>query len=239
MFKYPDLRSNSRTKNRITTKARHTAHEQAIVDHVAEHLARPAFVIHEIESELVHVDVHVVAPAPAHDFWFLFTTGMSARSMCKPHDVPGARLAEVSILLPPHWQMDRDSWRRDSRWFWPIRELKEAALLPHRHHTWLGFGHTIIPAEISRSGVTRSLDPSTRLSSLVLAASDLLPEEIDTVIVDGHQIDLLTLVPIYPEELEYSVRNGSEALLDELNAAGISDVVDPLRRSVLATRAAS
>jgi hypothetical protein len=65
--------------------------------------------------------------------------------------------------------MDRDAWQRDSQWFWPIRELKDAALLPHRHHTWLGFGHTIIRSDVTQSGITQSLDPSTRFSSVVAA----------------------------------------------------------------------
>jgi hypothetical protein len=239
MFKYPDLRAKSRTKTRHAFRhVAHCPHEDAIVDHVAKHLARPAFVIHEIESELVHVDVHVVPPAPAHDFWFLFTTGMSARPMSTPRDVPATRLAEVSILLPPHWPMDRDAWRRDARWSWPIRELKEAAFLPHRHHTWLGFGHTIIPADITSSGITTSVDPSTRLSALIVSASDLLPEEIDTIAVGDDRIDLLTLIPIYPEELDYSVKHGAEALIDQLNTVGVSDVIDPIRRSAVAISAA-
>lgn len=240
MFKYPDLRAKSRTKSRSTSRhVAHCAYEDAIVDHVAKHLARPAFVIHEIESELVHIDVHVVPPAPAHDFWFLFTTGMSARPMTKPHDAPGPKLAELSILLPPHWQMDREAWRRDSRWFWPIRELKAAAALPHRHRTWLGFGHTITSVDVMRSGPTQSFDPSTRLSSLIVSASDLLPEDIDTITVDTGRLDLFTLLAIYPEELQYAVQHSSEALLDQLSTLGISDVIDPLRRSAVTMNAAS
>jgi hypothetical protein len=115
-------------------KASHSSHEAAIVEHVSRHLARPAFVVHEIESELVHLDVHVVPPDQDRDFWFLFTTGMSARPMKKPSDAPGSSLAELSILLPRHWRLDRESWR-ETRWFWPVRELKAAALLPHRHGT--------------------------------------------------------------------------------------------------------
>lgn len=237
MFKHPDLRAKRRTKNHTT--ARQTSHEAAIVEHVSRHLARPTFVIHEIESELVHLDVHVVAPAPAHDFWFLFTTGMSARPMKKPHDAPGSRLAELSILLPRDWRLDRDSWR-DTRWFWPIRELREAALLPHRHDTWLGYGHTIRPADVSRSGeLTRSLDASTRLSSLLVVASDLVPDETELIESGAARLDLLTVFPIYPEELDYKTEQGLDALMTAFEAAGISDVIDPARPSAVASGSAN
>lgn len=233
MFKHSDLRAKRRTKNH--TKARHSSHEAAIVEHVSRHLARPAFVIHEIESELVHLDVHVVPPAPDRNFWFLFTTGMSARPMRKPHDAQGSRLAELSILLPQYWRLDRESWR-DTRWCWPIRELKEAALMPHRHDTWLGYGHTIMPTDVSRAGeVTRSLDTSTRLSSLLVVASDLVPEETELIKNGAARIDLLTLFPIYPEELDYKVEHGLDALMAAFSAAGVSDVIDPARPSAVAS----
>lgn len=67
MFKHLDLRSKSRTKNRTRLEQARCPHEEAIVAHVAKHLAPLAFVIHEIESELVHLDVHVVAPGAGHE----------------------------------------------------------------------------------------------------------------------------------------------------------------------------
>lgn len=226
-----------RTKNHA--KARHSSHEAAIVEHVSRHLAPPALVIHEIESELVHLDVHVVPPAPDRDFWFLFTTGMSALPMKKPYDAPGSRLAELSILLPQDWRLDRESWR-ETRWFWPIRELEEAALLPHRHDTWLGYGHTIMPAEISRSGeVTRSLDASTRLSSLLVVGSALVPDATELIRSGAARIDLLTLFPIYPEELDYKVEHGLDALMAAISAARVSHVIDPARPSVVASSTAN
>ena len=227
MFKYPDLRSKSRTKSRIANAA-HSAYEDAIVDHVAQHLARPAFVIHELESRLIHLDVHVVAPAPEHDFWFLFTTGMSALPMKKPSGAPGSRFAELSMLLPPTWRLDRDSWR-DTRWFWPIRELKRAAMLPHRKNTWLGSGHTIGSADVDAAPEAhQALDPSTRLTTLLVLASDA-----DTVRAANRDINLMRLIPIHPEELEYMVEHGLDALLDAFAAAGVSDVIDPARASAV------
>jgi hypothetical protein len=195
---------------------------------VSRHLAPPAFVIHEIESELVHVDVHVVPPASDRQFWFLFTTGMSALPMTVPRDLDCSRHAELSILLPPDWKLDRASWIEDTRWFWPIAELKSAALLPHRFRTWLGEGHTI-------GGVdpAASFDPSTRLSNSIVVYSPSLPAEMHALYVGDLEIELLTLMPVYPEELDHKLRFGLDALLEKFELAGVDDVIDPGRPSAL------
>jgi hypothetical protein len=186
--------------------------------------------MHELESELVHVDIHVVRPTARHDFWFLFTTGMSTRPMKKPHDAPGECLAEVSLLLPPEWRLDRASLR-DPRWFWPLRELREAALLPHRFASWLADGHTIIPQDVTAAfDVSRSLDASTRLASLLVLATELLPS---IITARKHRIELLTLHPMYPEELDYKIEHGLDALLRAFNDAGVGDVIDPARESAI------
>src|SRR5262245_9198634 len=103
-------RRKNRNRNRPQWSAHmaaYCAHETAIVNHVARHVAPAAFVIHEEHSEIVHLDVHVVPPAPDRDHYFLFTTGMSARPMYKPRDAPGSRFAEVSLALPSFWRFDR------------------------------------------------------------------------------------------------------------------------------------
>jgi len=136
--------------------------------------------------------------------------------------------------LPRDWRLDRESWH-DTRWSWPIRELKEAALVPHRFQTWLGYGHTIIPNDIDASfQVRQSLDRSTRLSSLLVTTSELLPEAIHTIESGTQQIDLLMLLPMYPEELELRISHGAHALLDAFTTAGVSDVIDPARPSAIA-----
>lgn len=204
------------------------AHEQArIVEHVTRHLAAPAFVIHEIESEIVHVDVNVVPPGPERDFWFLFTTGMSARPMTIPPDTGCSRFAEVSILLPADWKLDQASWRNDSRWFWPIRELMDTARLPHRHRTWLGCGHTIASANVP------AYDASTELGGLLVMHARSVPEELASIQRPNSQIDLLTLWPLYPDELGYRAEHGVGALVDLLDEAGVSDIIDPQRPGAL------
>jgi hypothetical protein len=218
-------RLEKRAKGSGSVAAPETSFADAIIRHVTRHVGAPAFVLHEIESELVHLDVHVVPPAAGRDDWFLFTTGMSARPMRVPGDARSSRFAELVMKLPRHWVFDRATWRREPRWFWPIRELRAAATLPHRHRTWLGPGHTIMSPQ------GEAFDPSTRLSAVIVVGD---AAEMEAVECGAARIDLLTLWPIYTEELEIAMQHGSDALLELFEDAGSDLVIDPARPSVVA-----
>jgi hypothetical protein len=82
--------------------------------------------------------------------------------------------------------------------------------------------------------VTRSLDASTRLSSFLVLASDLV-HEIELIKSGAARVDLLTLFPMYPEELDYKLDHGFDALMAIFAAAGISDVIDPARPNAIAS----
>jgi Suppressor of fused protein (SUFU) len=226
MFRNIDLRSKRRAKGyRKPVAPPVTVHEDAIVKHVTRYLGPPAFVIHQ-RSTLVHVDVHVVPPAPSHDFWFLFTTGMSARPMPRPPESPGPQLAELSILLPPDAAPEQLGW--------PIRELGLAALVPQMCRTAIDRGHTL--SSSVGHGPLRTFASDTRLSSLLVTRSDLLPHEVLTIPSGGALIDLFTLIPLYPEELAFKLAHGDAGpLIDALRAAGISEIIDPVRRSAIPT----
>jgi hypothetical protein len=40
---------------------------------------------------------------------------------------------------------------------------------------------------------------------------------------------LLSLLPLYAEEMKLKLDHGARALLERLNAAGVDDVIDPAR----------
>ena len=196
----------------------------AIEAHVARHLAPATHVFHEIRSEIVHLDLHVVPPATEHPFWFVFTTGMSALAMNGPH----SRHAELSWMLPDHWQMDRRRWAREPQWFWPIRELFDLARYPHRHRTWLGAGHTI------GSHPPRTYDASTRFGAMLILPCSIA----DHPIQGDVETELLALFPLHADELAYKQARGLFPLLDQMDRAGVDLVLDLERPSVITCAAA-
>lgn len=85
----------------------------AIEEYVAKHVGPVVGVLHEIRSEIVHVDVHVVPPCLERPSWFLFTAGMSALPMRVPDNMGLVSRAELSVMLPAWWQIDLGHWKRD------------------------------------------------------------------------------------------------------------------------------
>jgi hypothetical protein len=179
--------------------------------------------LHESYSEIVHIDIHVVPPCAAHPYWFLFTTGMSAVSMNIPTDMGLVSSAELCLSLPPAWPLDSEHLRRESRWSWPVRELQSLARFPHRHDTWLGEGHTIADGD-----PPGPYDPSTKLAATMLAPSWVTDE--GTI---DETTELLALWPLHAEELTFKLEHGALALFELLESAGVTEVLDPHRPSVV------
>jgi hypothetical protein len=202
----------------------------AIEEHVARHVGPISTVLHERVSDRVHLDVHLVAPGDTHPFWFLFTTGMSARPMTLPPGVRVTPFAELSILLPPDWKLDAAAWA-DERWYWPIYWLRTLARLPHDHATWLGEGHTVPYGD-----PPRPFAPDTELCGMLVLRSLSLPPEVHEIPLGDHTVDLFTLWPLLADEMQHKLDHGTDSLLVAFDAADLDDVIDPGRPSVFARR---
>lgn len=94
------------------------------------------FVCHELLSDLVHIDVHVLH-SPRGDCTLLYTTGMSDLPMSLPEEIADRedlKYAELYMLLPGDWDLGKaGSNPKDLPYerFWPIQMLKFLARFPH------------------------------------------------------------------------------------------------------------
>jgi len=200
--------------------------------HVARHFGEVASVFHEIVSELVHIDVHVIEPRPERDRWTLFTTGMSDLAMKAPDGAADLAYAELMISLPASWRVDRIAATPPpadvERWYWPVRWLKQLARMPHEYETWLGAGHTIPngdPAE--------PFAPDTKLCGwMLLPPLEVPAEALQVALPDGRTVHLLALHALYAEEMALKLAKGTAALLDAMDRAGVSEVLTPDRAPV-------
>lgn len=191
--------------------------------YLAEELGTPATVFHEIASDQVHIDVHFVPASAQADSWTLFTTGVSDLPMTTPDGFDDFRFAELVLRLPSSWDMAALQ-AGDERWFWPVRELKFLGRLAHEYQTWLGFGHTIPngdPAE--------PFAPGTGLCGWLILNDNSPPMSRS----DGQVVNFYTIFALHRDEMDFKLRHGVEALLELLVNAGVSDVLDPGRTSVV------
>lgn len=183
-------------------------------------------VYHEIVSDLVHIDVHMIPATEGRPWITLATTGMSELAMPVP-DFEGSaayRRAELLIYLPPDWPLTLESFENEDN-YWPIRWLKLLARMPHEYETWLGEGHTI-----------PNNDPPERIANTPFSGFLLLPpllsqpeEAYRLETADGETIRFYCLIPLYTEEMDYKIEHGVAALLDRFDTRYITEVVDITR----------
>ncbi|HYQ23261.1 suppressor of fused domain protein [Stenotrophomonas sp.] len=219
------------TREKDFTPAQGESHIEAISAHIERHLGPISGVLHEIISDLVHIDVHVVPASEEFPYLRLVTSGMSDLPMTLPEGAPGSAYMELMVTLPADWPISDDAFE-DERNYWPVRLLKTLARLPHEYDTWLGFGHTIPnghPAEPYAPGVG--------FDGAIVLPPVTAPEGFGSLqLDDGRTIAFMSIVPLYPEEMDLKLKKDAEALLDRFDAKHIQDVIVPGRVNVARKR---
>ncbi|MBK9266166.1 MAG: suppressor of fused domain protein [Polyangiaceae bacterium] len=193
---------------------------EEIEQHFARVFGEPQSVFHEIVSDIVHIDVHIIPPRPVRDHWTLFTTGMSDLPMNVPKHIEGAEqfaFAELMLMLPASWEVGSDV----ERWYWPLRWLKQLARLPHEYNTWLGALHTI-----PNGDPPKPFSPETNLCCWLLLPPVGVDEADQTITLkDGRVVNIYCLLALHREEVSLKLNKGGEALIEALDAAGVSEVL--------------
>lgn len=204
---------------------------QAIEAHIARHIGSSKSVFHEIISDLVHLDVYIVAPSSEHPYYTLMTSGMSDRPMAVPEGCEEWRYAELLLCLPPSWPL-REQDFKDNANYWPILWLKRLARLPHQYNTWLAPTHTV-----PNGDPAQPYAPNTRLCCALISQPLRFGEEALTIEANPDKtINLLSFIPIYREEMDYKLQHGCEALYDKLDSIGVSELLDVQRENTCARR---
>lgn len=201
--------------------------------HIEEHIGPVQTVLHEIISDLVHVDIHVVAPTAQRNYYTLITSGMSDRAMNAPEGMEAWRFSELLLCLPPTWPMDQEAWK-DEAHYWPLRWLKMLARFPHEHKAWLWQWHTIPNGDPSEA-----LAPGLQLTGVMLMPPVHTPRAFRELRIDAEKtIHFHALVPLTTDEMQLKLEHGAEALLPGFDKHGITELLAADRSSSLRRSAA-
>ena len=204
---------------------------QEISDHIERHLGKVETVFHEILSDTVHIDVHWVKPNDNYPFVRLVTSGMSDLPMSTPGGNSTPKYVELMISLPSQWQIDEESFK-DESWYWPVRLLKLLARLPHKHNTWLGFGHTV-----PNGDPPEPYAANTALCGSIVLPSVSVPEDFHKLSINTEkEITFYSVVPLYAEEMNLKLGKGTNELLKLFDKKDIDDVVNIKRVNVTKKR---
>lgn len=206
------------------------------VAHVEAHYGKVDVVWHEIISDRVHIDVHVIKPSAERDHYTLFTTGMSDLPMTTPPQASDFAYAELILQLPADWPLElgtgaltpRDEARVNA-WYWPIEWMKRLARFPHDFGTWLGFGHTLPNGDPPEPFV-----PGTKLCGWLLAPPvDVEAAAQTKTLSDGRVVHLYLLHALTVEEMNLKLNKGTDALLDLFDKHRHGQVLNPTRPSLV------
>ncbi len=202
---------------------------EKISDHIEAHIGPIENVFHELISDLVHIDVHIVHPTPERPFYTLVTSGMSDKPMHPPAGHEDKRFAELLICLPPDWPMSQEAWKQNEEAYWPIYMLKFLARFPHEYQTWLWASHTVPNGD----------PPAPFASNTQLCCAMILPPLTvgdgfhELRISDEKTIHFFAITPLYRDEMELKLKKGAEALFDGFDAQRVTEILNPARKSVI------
>jgi hypothetical protein len=205
-------------------------HPEAIANHLDNfYTSEEITVFHEMVSPDFHLDVYFISSAK-HSFNILLTCGMSLLEMTVPEGVENAeqyKFAELMILIPKEIEFGKVSPSENEN-DWILGMLKETARFPHHYDTWLTIGHTL-----QATADMEAYDQATDYVGLVVLPSVTFDEEFTEIKIDKEVINILSIFPLYKNELEYKIANGYNALLDRLIEKDEKEVFNKQRGNLL------
>ena len=200
--------------------AHYSAEEEADFEvYVEECFGNFEYVIHEIVSDGLHIDIIPIPPSEERDYYTLVTMGMGALRMAVPPEMEPFNRAEVAIRLPKDWKIDSE----EEEWSWPADVLKTLARLPYEEDSWLGMYHDIDFVE--------PFSGNTKLCGVLL---DFLDEtEPPFVFQNGDAMIIFNVIPLYRSELDYLHGHDAPELLEKMTDAMIHGPVNINRNRVV------
>ena len=193
----------------------------AVDSYLAEAFGDSICKFYDADTQGIRLDVAVAEPEEERNFYTLSTVGMGAHRMSVPPPLAekNRSFAELTMLLPPDWDLMNDTW--------PFRILRGTARLPFTEFEHIGLGSAYGGAYMEGTGFYGVLaGPAfTRGAGTRL----MLPS--------GKIVNFYLLLPIYADEWDYMERMGSLRLWNRFARRFSGDfTVRPGRRSCVGER---
>lgn len=207
--------------------------ERVYAPEVEEHFnalfsGRETQVLHEIMSDFVHIDIHVMHPTAKEPFWVLYTTGMSDLPMTQPPQLKeDLTRAELYMLLPGDWPLEDLKPDAPTSVCWPIVLMQFLARFPHAYKTWLAYGHTV-----PNGPDYAPFADDVGFGGVVLNWGDGPLGALEAK--DGQRVLFYGVIPCYKEEIEYKLKYGMGELMKLFQEKDVPIVLDPKRPNLCA-----
>ncbi|HEC40145.1 MAG TPA: hypothetical protein ENI29_18045 [bacterium] len=201
---------------------------EILLNHIEKYVGKIQKSIHDQKFKNAPLSIHIIPKIQDQDYSALVTSGLSYSPMTTPAPMDFFKHAELLIKLPLDWPLPIEAIK-DDKFLWPISELLQLMKYIHSNQQWFSdmhtFGNGNPPLPFAKNtGVCGFLFMFPLLS--------FPPEFCELKIDDQKSIIFLQLVPLYKEEMDFAVTEGSEALLERIEKGEIPDHVDIHRKNI-------
>lgn len=154
------------------------------------------------------------------DFQILFTDGLRSNEQEVNEENVGLEKIELYILLPAYWNLDNDHY--------PVEWLERIAAVPQKNNTWFGNGDTI-PA----GNPAEELSENFSANHFILRRPKKLGADLDENWESSLGYRLLSVIPIYQNEIDFKLKNSHSMLFKKMDALDYTEMWDVYRQSCI------
>ena len=199
-----------------------TAFHQELIKRFGKHS------VAELPSLEGEIPLLILELESASQVTVIVTNGLSDYPMPVPEKYAGKEHNELCFCLPSYWD-----WQalENPKMNWIYPWIRKMATHVVEKKTWFGHGHTI------PSG--KDLHPfseTMKQDHFVLLHPILLANELKPVELSDKMVNFLAIVPIFQDEMDYKHARGVHKLLQRFNSAGVSEILDDFRSTVLRSK---
>jgi hypothetical protein len=158
----------------------------------------------------------------------IMTNGLSDYSMPVPERYKGREFNELYFCLPSYWDwqaLDNPTMN------WIYTWIQKMAKYVTEKATWYGHGHTIPTGK-----ELHPISETMKQNHFILLDPILLEYEFQPIQLSDKEINFLSVVPIYSDEMDYKQARGTYKFLQKLNNAGVNERLDDYRSTVLKSK---
>jgi len=152
---------------------------------------------------------------------FICTNGLSDKKMNVPEHLDEPNRVELLWCLPDYWDLSATQ-NPSMQWIFPWTTKLTQHLLSN--DTWYGHGHTF---------PTGQLSPTMKQDFLMLMYPQRYLNEFATLEVGDKKVHFLAIVPLFKREFEFKQRKGTQSMLNRMEEAGVTEMLDDYRESLL------
>jgi len=201
---------------------------ELVTKHIEKYVGKIEKSIHDQQFERAPLSIHIIPKIHDQDYSALVTTGLSYSPMYAPSPMDFFKYSELLIKLPLDWPLPIDVIK-DDEFLWPVSELLSLMKYIHSHQQWFSDMHTF-----GNGNPPLPFAKNTGLCGFLFMFPLLSfpPEFCELKIDDLKSVIFLQLVPLYKEEMDFAIVEGSEAVLERIEKKEIPDHVDIQRKNI-------